>query len=70
MSTSLKSSDAQHQAWAILCNPSRYDVERAAEVLEEDTWNTPVGTANPGDKLIFWKTKAGGPKKPRNRGRR
>lgn len=43
--------------WAILCQPSTYNLEAAIAVLEEDTWNLPTGEPAPGDLLVFWKAK-------------
>ena len=43
--------------WGILCHPHTYDVQAAAAVLAEDTWNLPVGDPEAGDRLVFWKAK-------------
>ncbi len=44
-------------AWAILCNPQVYDIERASQELDEDAWTLATGTPEPGDRLVLWKTK-------------
>lgn len=48
---------------ALLANYAIYDVEAAARSLSDDTWSLPRGDANPGDRLVFWRTRGPGGKR-------
>lgn len=41
---------------ALIANFGVYDVEAAAEELDEDTWGVPSGDLTPGDTFVFWRT--------------
>ena len=49
--------DEEPHTWALLCNPSSFDIEAASEELSSGTWDLPQGNPARGDRLIFWKAK-------------
>ncbi|MDB4724710.1 DUF3883 domain-containing protein [Planctomycetota bacterium] len=43
--------------FALLCNPNSFDIQSAAEELDEGLWQLPTGDPSVGDRLIIWKAK-------------
>jgi len=46
----------KNRIYGVLANFNTYDVEGASKALADDTWSLPRGDANPGDRLVFWRT--------------
>jgi hypothetical protein len=46
--------------WALCANPKYYDIERAVRELDVDWWGIGKSDLRPGDRVLIWKTKAGG----------
>jgi hypothetical protein len=45
------------KSYALLVDPSLYDLTGATGALEHDTWTVSSRKAHPGDRIIFWQTK-------------
>jgi len=45
------------KSYALLVDPSLYDLTGATGALSHDTWTVSSRKAHPGDRIIFWQTK-------------
>ena len=55
-----KPSERGVKYWALCANPKYYDIERAVRELDVDWWGIRKSDLRPGDRVLIWKTKAGG----------
>jgi hypothetical protein len=53
----LTTKSVSRRYWAIQANPNVYDVQRAINEQEEDTWRVDESSVKIGDRLIVWKAK-------------